>query len=214
VQTLALLLEKNGAQDPLVTSLVKKMKRQVSAMATLVTDVLDVSRMRLSSIQLHREPADLAEIAQESVERLRPAFDEEGTRLELHAPSAVEGRWDRIRLDQVVTNLLSNALKYGEKRPVQVIVEDGGEVARLSVRDHGPGIPAAERSAIFDRFARPAGQRRSGHGLGLWISRSIVAAHGGTIAVESSPGTGSIFVVELPKVPGSSRLPAGGSLLA
>jgi signal transduction histidine kinase len=111
----------------------------------------------------------------------------------------VIGRWDRLRIEQVVENLLSNALKYGGAQPISVIVERNGEEARLTVRDRGIGIDAADQQRIFDRFERAvASQRAGGFGLGLWITKQIVDAHGGSIRVESTPGSGSAFLVELP----------------
>jgi signal transduction histidine kinase len=110
----------------------------------------------------------------------------------------VRGRWDRTRLDQVLTNLLSNALKYGPEQPVLVRVESAGDRAVLSVQDRGIGISEADQRRIFQRFERAVPRRNyGGFGLGLWIVRQIVEALGGTVRVESVPGKGSTFTVEL-----------------
>jgi signal transduction histidine kinase len=110
------------------------------------------------------------------------------------------GEWDRVRLEQVVTNLLSNAAKYGSSRPVEVTVSGDGTTAVLSIRDHGIGIPPEHQSRIFERFERAVSDRHyGGLGLGLWIVRQIVEALGGSIRVESETGEGSTFTVLLPK---------------
>jgi signal transduction histidine kinase len=128
------------------------------------------------------------------------------------APGPVRGRWDRSRLDQVATNLLSNAMKYGKGRPIEVAVERAGEVARLVVSDRGIGIDAADHARIFERFERAAPDRQyGGMGLGLWISREILARLGGTIGVQSRVGEGARFVVELPAGEAAGSGSAAGS---
>jgi len=134
-------------------------------------------------------------------------FDESalaaGSPLEVDAPAAVVGCWDRLRLDQVLTNLLSNALKYGQGRPIRVEVRRRGERARVAVTDQGIGIAAEDQRRIFDRFERAATQVNvAGLGLGLWITRSMVEAMGGVISVVSRIGEGSTFMVELPVADG------------
>ena len=110
------------------------------------------------------------------------------------------GTWDGARLDQVVTNLLSNALKYGAGQPVEISVRGEATRAVLVVRDHGIGIPAEERTKIFGPFARAVPARHhAGLGLGLWITHQIVRASGGSITVDSRPEEGSTFTVELPR---------------
>jgi len=124
-----------------------------------------------------------------------------GCDLKVAAPDHVLGMLDRVRTEQVVANLMSNALKYGQGSPVEVTlaVARGGERARLTVRDHGIGIEADDIARIFDRFERAvAPNHYGGFGLGLWIVRQIVEASGGSVAVESAPGQGSTFTLELP----------------
>ncbi|AEI63796.1 sensor histidine kinase [Corallococcus macrosporus] len=111
----------------------------------------------------------------------------------------VSGQWDRLRLEQVLVNLLSNAAKYGAGRPVTVEVGAVGPVARLSVRDEGIGVSPDEQERIFEQFERSASvQHFKGLGLGLWITKRIIEAHGGSIRLTSEPGKGSTFTVELP----------------
>jgi signal transduction histidine kinase len=110
------------------------------------------------------------------------------------------GRWDRTRLEQIVANLLANAVKYGAGAPIEVALEiDDGAVA-LSVRDHGIGISVSDQQRIFDRFERAVSERHHGGlGLGLWVTRHMAEAMGGSVRVESVPGAGSTFVVTLPR---------------
>jgi signal transduction histidine kinase len=114
----------------------------------------------------------------------------------------VVGRWDRLRVEQVVMNLLGNAIKYGEGKPIHVEVLALGDAARLTVKDCGPGIPAEAQERIFERFERVAPVRHfGGLGLGLWLVRRSVEAHGGHVSVLSSPDEGSEFTVTLPLCP-------------
>jgi signal transduction histidine kinase len=118
----------------------------------------------------------------------------------------VAGEWDRHRLEQVFINLLTNALKYGEGKPVEVRLSAKGDKAVLEVEDHGVGIAPEDQRRIFDRFERLEATRHvSGLGLGLYIVREIVRAHGGDITVRSAVGEGSTFVVTLPLQPPASR---------
>ena len=119
----------------------------------------------------------------------------------LRADSPPCGRWDRLRLEQVFGNLLSNAIKYGGGHPIEVAVSrnGNGHTAKLEVTDHGIGISAEDQARLFNRFERAVSiESFGGLGLGLYITRQIVTAHGGTIRVESQPGAGATFVVELP----------------
>jgi len=112
---------------------------------------------------------------------------------------SVEGVWDRVRLEQVITNLIGNALKYGKGKPVELETARDGSSAILRVIDNGIGIEAEDQKKIFERFERARGTREyGGFGLGLWISRSIVEAMGGQISVQSTPRKGSTFTVTLP----------------
>jgi signal transduction histidine kinase len=152
------------------------------------------------------ELLDLSNLVREVVSGIAAESEATGGRIQLEIPGAVWGRWDRLRLEQVVTNLVSNALKYGEGKPVSVRVERGRGTADVVVADQGIGIASGEQRLIFERFERgQAARGYGGFGLGLWITREIVAAHGGTIEVESATGSGSTFRVRLPLgAPGSA----------
>jgi signal transduction histidine kinase len=124
-----------------------------------------------------------------------------GSALTLDVPESLVGSWDAMRLEQIATNLLTNAIKYGERRPIAVRLEELPDArARLTVRDHGIGIAAEHLERIFGRFERAVSVRHfGGFGLGLWIVRQVVEALGGTIRVDSVPGAGATFTVELPR---------------
>ncbi|WNG41206.1 PAS domain-containing protein [Archangium violaceum] len=168
----------------------------------LVNNLLDVSRIRAGRLALEHETVDFAALLHDVVARAEADAAGAGCKLILQASSPVIGRWDRLRLEQVVTNLLSNAIKYGASHPVELSVVQDGPLARLTVRDHGIGIPPDSQARIFQRFERAVSERHyGGFGLGLWICKQIVESLGGDIRVESQPGQGATFIVALPLEP-------------
>ncbi len=176
-------------------------ERQVNRLSRLVDSLLDISRITGGRLDLEGEPVDLAAVARDGLARAAEELDRAGcaATLRLEGTSHV-GQWDRTRLEQILANLLSNAAKYGAGRPVEVAVASNSETSRLTVRDHGIGIAPEHQARIFDRFERAVSVRHyGGLGLGLWIVRQIAEAHGGSITVASTPGEGSLFIVELPK---------------
>jgi signal transduction histidine kinase len=180
-----------------------KADRQTKQLARLIDRLLDVSRLVTRDLWLERERFDLCELAREVVARFEDAAAEAGTRVALHAAAPAVGEWDRGRLDQVLTNLIGNALKYGAGAPVEVSLSSGasGNV-RVAVHDDGPGIPLEDQERIFAQFERatPSG-KQPGMGLGLWLVRRIVAAHGGAVTLDSRPGAGATFTLVLPSGP-------------
>ncbi|WP_158501506.1 PAS domain S-box protein [Vitiosangium sp. GDMCC 1.1324] len=185
----------------LVTRSAEAGRRQIQRLVQLVEDLLDVSRIAEGRLQPRLEEMDLAALAQEVVSRFELQAATAGCPLELHAPRPVMGQWDRLRLEQVLVNLVDNALKYSPGRPVSLRIETRGDKAVLHVRDEGIGIPHEHQSRIFERFERAVSERHyGGLGLGLFITRQIIRAHGGDIRVESTPGVETTFTVELPLV--------------
>jgi PAS domain S-box-containing protein len=176
-----------------------KAERQARQLARLVDRLLDVSRLSSRDVQLERELADLGEIVRDVLSRFEDVISENGCTVDLQTEGSLVGMWDRSRLDQVVTNLVGNALKYGAGTRVTISVIAGwsGQV-RLTVRDEGPGIPLADQERIFSQYERAASHGHAGMGLGLWLVRRFVTAHGGTVTVDSAPGKGATFKVILP----------------
>jgi len=173
--------------------------RQVKKLSELVSDLLDVTRISGGKLRLEFEDVDLATLVREVVTRHEPEAARLGSTLAQDIQGTVVGRWDRLRLEQVITNLVDNAIKYGAGKPVQVRVQVGEARALLQVRDEGIGIAPEYLPRIFGRFERAVSERHyGGLGLGLYITRTIVEAMGGHIGVESKPGEGSLFTVELP----------------
>ncbi len=177
----------------------ERLERQVNRLSRLIENLLDVSRLTAGRT-LSFEQVDLAEAAREAAAGLCGTAAQAGCVVSVHADEPVVGRWDRVRVEQVLMNLLANAFKYAPGAPVEVTVERAGETARLSVRDYGGGIAAADRERIFRRFERGT-LSVGGLGLGLFLSREIVEAQGGRLTLTSEPGSGATFVVELPLSP-------------
>jgi signal transduction histidine kinase len=177
-------------------------RRQVDRLSRLVMNLLDVSRLAADALPLSPADTDLVAITREVVEQFTPDLTRAGCAVRLEAPATLVGNWDPLRLTQVVTNLISNALKYGAGAPIEVVLATRGSNARLTVRDHGIGIAAADVERVFGRFERAVSARHyGGLGLGLYITRQVVEAHGGAIRVSSHTGQGSTFEVDLPLAP-------------
>lgn len=173
--------------------------RQTARLTTLVENLLDVSRISSGRLHLDLEEVDLALVTREVAERFEGELRGTGVRLQVDAPEPVLGRWDPMRLDQILTNLVSNAIKYGEGRPITLSVRTDGTDALLVVADRGVGLSAEEQARVFEQFERGvAAAGRGGFGLGLWIVREIVTALEGSVDVESVPGEGAAFSVTLP----------------
>ncbi|HZI16256.1 MAG TPA: CHASE domain-containing protein [Myxococcus sp.] len=174
--------------------------RQTTRLSQLVDSLLDVSRLSTGRLELNPEPLELGEVARELARRFEAEAQGAGVLLTVDAPQPVTGRWDRLRLEQVLTNLVSNALKYGRGAPVDVRVREDGAHARVEVTDRGIGIAPEDAERIFGRFERAVSSRHyGGLGLGLFITRQLVEALGGHISVHSEPGQGATFTVRLPR---------------
>jgi len=172
---------------------------QIKRLTRIVDDMLDISRIKKGKFELELSPVDLRVLVEDVVGRFIDGFSDKGIQVSIHSEEAVLGTWDPYRLEQVILNLITNAIKYGQGRPVDIHVMREGSQAIISVRDQGIGIPLESQQKIFNRFERAVSFREfSGLGLGLYISRIIVEAHGGTIGVTSEPGAGSTFVIRLP----------------
>ncbi|QAT86476.1 aerobic respiration control sensor protein [Corallococcus coralloides] len=194
-------LERSLGEDALgrARSPLESAGRQVQRLHALMETLLDVSQLTTGRLALELNDVDLTAVVGTAVARLREEVARMGVTVTLDAGLPLVGRYDKLRIAQVVTHLLTNAAKYGQGRPISVRVAAEDGTARLTVRDEGIGISEADRARIFERFERAVpGRNYGGLGLGLWIARQVVEAHGGRITVDSKPGLGSTFVVELP----------------
>ncbi len=175
-------------------------RRQVDRLAALVATLIDVSRITSGRVQLSRQLSDLVEIARAAAERLAEDLARSGSSLAFERQGPVWGNFDVSRVDQVLTNLLANAIRYGRGKGIVMGVAGQRDSARFWVRDQGIGIPAEHQARIFQRYERAAPSTSyAGLGLGLWISHQLVEAMGGTIVVRSEVDVGSVFTVEIPR---------------
>jgi len=141
---------------------------------------------------------DLVASVRETIARLTPQATSAGSEIRFSAPDSLRGRWDQMRIEQVVSNLVGNSIKYAPGQPIEVSITVDGVLARITVRDFGIGISPQDEARIFGRFERAVSQRHyGGLGIGLWIARQIVEAHGGTIEFERPADVGTRFVVQL-----------------
>jgi predicted ATPase/signal transduction histidine kinase len=185
-------------------------ERQGKRLTRLIRELLDVTRLERGAIGLEREEVELGALVRGVVTRFAPELNKAGCEVSVAAPEPVAGRWDPMRLEQVVLNLLSNAAKFGSGRPIEIRVGRRDGLASLAVTDHGIGIHPDQHQRIFERFERgvPA-THYGGLGLGLYVCRGLVLAHGGSISVESQLDQGATFIVTLPLDDSARSLVAG-----
>lgn len=179
--------------------MLESVEHQTNRLSKMIQDLSSMSLITTGRLKLEPEETDLGQITQEVISRLPSTFGQNNYQINLDIQKPVIGKWDKLRLEQVVINLISNAIKYGDHKPVGIKIELSGQLARLTIQDHGIGIPKESQKRIFNRFERAATSKDyQGLGIGLYISNLIVVAHGGKITVNSKNGNGSTFTVELP----------------
>jgi PAS domain S-box-containing protein len=186
------------ADDPTkasqLQSFLARSRTHLDRLSALIDRLLDIARVRAGTLDLHRERFDLSGLLREIVGRF--AAEDPGLPISLELASRIEGEWDRLRIDQAIANLVSNAVKYGAGKPIVVGASLDGRDVVVSVRDHGVGIARKDLSRIFDRFERGVGRsREDGSSLGLCIAKRIVEAHGGNVVAESALGQGSALIL-------------------
>lgn len=186
-------------EPPIPADKLERLDRSCLRLAELMDALLDVARIRSDHLDLRPQEVDLSTTARAVVARLSEEAHARGVELRVDAPRPILGWWDGLRLEQVITNLVTNALKYGQGQPVDVRVSGDEWQAFLRVQDRGVGLNAEERARLFKPYQRVGSREQPGLGLGLFIVNEIVAAHGGTISVESQLGAGATFLVALPR---------------
>ena len=207
----ALQLQLRGVLDrvaPIEAKLASKMTKAMRAserLADLIEKLLDASRIATGRLSLNPEAFDLVEVVQDVVEGVRDPATQAGCVLSTRLDGPVVGTWDRLRVEQILVNLLSNAIRYAAGTPVEVSLAQQGEMAVIDVRDRGPGLSESDLTRIFQRFERANSMSNGGLGLGLYITRQIVEAHGGSVSAQNLQGGGACFVVRLPMGPSAER---------
>ncbi len=191
-------LKSGAGSDRLLTSLDISIK-SVKSLGSLIDALMDVSKIHTGRLQMNFEITDFSKLIQNTCKNFEYAFDAAKMKFDYEIDSGIFINCDLMRVEQVMVNLLSNALKYAVGSPIKVSLKADNKCAYVSVQDFGSGIPEAMQTKIFDQFERVGSPSVSGLGLGLYISKQIIEAHGGSIGVESEMGKGSIFKFDLPK---------------
>jgi PAS domain S-box-containing protein len=200
------LEEQTSGAAPRVVSKVAGAVRSTERLGVLIDSLLDVSRIATGRLELHIEPVELGATTAHLLDSLRDVAEKAGSTLSLHADGPLEGEWDRVRIDQLLMNLVANAIKYGAGGPIDVTLRREGDEVVIDVRDRGPGIAPADVQRIFERFERATSMRNyGGFGLGLYVVREVARAHGGSIQVENAADGGARFTVRLPIAPPTAK---------
>jgi len=205
VSNLLFVARRDNSLPPWATTRLDALERQARNFVRRATTLLDVSRLASGELRLDCDLVSLSDVVTEVAREMAVEAERARCEFRLAIQGGIEGWWDRTAIEQITVNLLSNAVKYGAGHPIEASVSSSvspeGRSATLMVRDYGVGISEDNRARIFERFERAVAPRgmQPGFGLGLWITRQLVAAHGGQIVVESEPGVGSSFTATLPQ---------------
>ena len=184
-----------------------RIQRTMSQYIKRADILLEVSRINSGRLRLELEPCDIAILLHDMADQFAADALREGVPVVVTAPTSLSGTWDRLALEQIIDNLISNALKHGAGTPVEVSAELCGEQVCLRVCDHGNGIPVEARERVFGRFERAIarGEHRSGFGIGLWVVHQLTQAMGGTVVLGDTEGGGAAFAVNLPRYVEATR---------
>jgi len=186
---------------PQIEQRLERIQQSVHRYLKRATVLLGVSRLSRGGFRPDLEPFDLAALLREVAGEFAPAAQHAGVPITLTAPETLPVELDRMATDQIIDNLISNALRYGNRTPVEVMARVIGEHVRIVVRDHGAGIPPGDRTLALESFEHVVsqGERHSGFGIGLWVVGRFVAAMQGTVMIGDAPGGGALFTVTLPR---------------
>lgn len=194
----AVALARRSGNDELLQRL-ERVRVVADRYVKRATLLLDVARINAGNMDLRFEDLDMAEVLREEVDTYAVEAAFHLVDLHVTAPESLRGRWDRLSIEQILGNLISNAIKYGDGKPVRIELAAEESGVRLEVKDEGIGISAEDQARIFGRFEQVVtGQHRTGFGVGLWLARALIEAHRGSITVRSAPGRGTAFTVRLP----------------
>jgi signal transduction histidine kinase len=189
---------------PRVVDLLERLQEAVQRYIARATRLLDFSRIETGNLQLELRPIDLSQLVRATVRKYAVEAAHQRCNLEPDIGDGIVGLLDPLAVEQVVENLLSNALKFGAAKPVSIRVRADGQKAQLDVEDHGIGMSSEQQARIFGRFEQVVSHHRgSGFGVGLWVANRLISAMGGRITVSSAPGEGSTFTVTFPLSPRS-----------
>jgi signal transduction histidine kinase len=197
--TRTLLTKWDRFSDDQKRAMLETVNEDADRVTRLLRELLDVSRIDAGRVQLHRQPVDIGQIARAVADKAahRPEGRDRTITVDVE-PDTPPVNADPDKVEQIVTNLVENALHYAPGSVVELTVARTAGDVRITVADHGPGIPADQVRRIFEKFGRARAQRRAGTGLGLYITRGLVVAHGGSVWCTSAEGEGAVFHVSLP----------------
>ncbi|TKC99035.1 GAF domain-containing protein [Polyangium fumosum] len=199
------------SSDPqIMAKLAERALRQGARLRRLNDDLLSVARIHTGQLPLELGAVDLSALVRDVVDQFKLQISQAHCSVSIRDSVPVVGSWDPARIEQIVVNLISNAIKFGAGKPIEIFIDQEAGIARLAIKDHGIGIEPAQQGRIFERFVRAVPSRYyGGLGLGLYLSRKLAEAHGGSVHVQSEPSAGATFIVELP-VAGPSILTGRG----
>lgn len=200
-QLLKKQLQKTDFSIDKVIDLSERSEAQIKRLTRLVEDMMDISRIQTGKLTLSKEQMDMGQVIQDVLLKLTPDFIRANVPIpHLEFPKGIKGQWDPLRIEQVLNNLITNALRYGKGTPINIKLDQTPDLIRVSVDDLGPGIEKELLERIFNRFERAISPNEvAGLGIGLYISKQIIESHGGRIWVESEVGKGARFIFELPR---------------
>lgn len=174
-------------------------EQQTKRLSKMINDLLNISLITTDRFDLEKEKIDLSHLTKEVIDRFAERAEREGSPIKLQTEKDVIGNWDKLRIEQAITNLITNAMKYGGNKPITIVVGHANGMGTIKVSDHGIGIPADRQKRIFERFERGVSNHSyKGLGVGLYITQHIVQTHEGKITLQSKPNTGSTFTISLP----------------
>ncbi len=180
-------------------AVLKNSEQQIKWLSLMINDLVDISLITTGKIDLQPEDTDLVNVTNQVKQSFSEVLKRKKYKINISAQSPVVGKWDKVRLEQVITNLFSNAIKYGDGKPINIQIFKSGKDGKFVIKDNGTGISPGEQKSIFDLFKRADPEKyKQGLGVGLFITSQIVKMHGGNIKVSSALAKGTAFTVTLP----------------